>query len=171
MYFHGVKSTAHPPIIGALGHSTDCIVKQPNTSAIKIYLHSFKHVVSRWKRNSGLKQRLHLQRIKHTDIRKFKVCLVCILLFGPKIHVFRHSWANSGHLFGTQQYCINEWRDLGEIHFWQNIEIQLENTRNTKIRVHHYTEIQCENTRNTKTGCTIANAVGTGHYGVAVVEP
>ena len=31
MYFHGVKSTAHPPIIGTLGHSTDCIVKQPNT--------------------------------------------------------------------------------------------------------------------------------------------
>ena len=32
MYFHGVKSTAHPPIIGALGHSTNCIVKQPNTA-------------------------------------------------------------------------------------------------------------------------------------------
>ena len=30
MYFHGVKSTAHPPIMGALGHRTDCIVKQPN---------------------------------------------------------------------------------------------------------------------------------------------
>ena len=25
MYFLGVKSTAHPPIIGALGHSTDFI--------------------------------------------------------------------------------------------------------------------------------------------------
>ena len=30
MYFHGVKSTAHPPIIGTLGHSTNFIVKQPN---------------------------------------------------------------------------------------------------------------------------------------------
>ena len=28
MYFHGVKSTAHPPIIGLLGHSTDSVVKQ-----------------------------------------------------------------------------------------------------------------------------------------------
>ena len=25
MYFHAVKSTAHPPFIGALGHNTDCI--------------------------------------------------------------------------------------------------------------------------------------------------
>ena len=30
MYFHGVKSTAHPPIMGTLGHSTNFIVKQPN---------------------------------------------------------------------------------------------------------------------------------------------
>ena len=28
MYFHGVKSTAHPPIIGLLGYSTDSVVKQ-----------------------------------------------------------------------------------------------------------------------------------------------
>ena len=29
MYFHEVKSTAHPPIIKALGHhSTDCILKR-----------------------------------------------------------------------------------------------------------------------------------------------
>ena len=28
MYFHGVKSTAHPPIIGLLGHSTYSVVKQ-----------------------------------------------------------------------------------------------------------------------------------------------
>ena len=34
--FMGVKSTAHPPIIGALGHSTDFIAKQPNTATIKI---------------------------------------------------------------------------------------------------------------------------------------
>ena len=33
MYFHAVKSTAHPPFIGALGHSTDCIVKQSYTFA------------------------------------------------------------------------------------------------------------------------------------------
>ena len=26
MYFLELKNTAHPPIIGALGHSTDCIV-------------------------------------------------------------------------------------------------------------------------------------------------
>ena len=26
MYFHAVKSTAHPPFIGAFSHSTDCIV-------------------------------------------------------------------------------------------------------------------------------------------------
>ena len=31
MYFHAVKSTAHPPFIGALGHSTDYIVKQSYT--------------------------------------------------------------------------------------------------------------------------------------------
>ena len=31
MYFHAVKSTAHPPFIGAVGHSTDCIVKQSYT--------------------------------------------------------------------------------------------------------------------------------------------
>ena len=36
MYFHAVKSTAHPPIIGALGHSTVFIAKQPNTATIKI---------------------------------------------------------------------------------------------------------------------------------------
>ena len=41
MYFHEVKSTAHPPIIGALGHSTDFIVKEPNTATIKID-YSFK---------------------------------------------------------------------------------------------------------------------------------
>ena len=33
MYFHAVKSTAHPPFIGVLGHSTDCIVKQSYTFA------------------------------------------------------------------------------------------------------------------------------------------
>ena len=33
MYFLEVKSTAHPPIIGALGHSTHFIGKQPNRSA------------------------------------------------------------------------------------------------------------------------------------------
>ena len=38
MYFHAVKSTAHPPIIGALGRSTDYIVKQPNTEVINICL-------------------------------------------------------------------------------------------------------------------------------------
>ena len=39
MYFLVVKSTAHPPIIGALGHSTHFIVKQPNTAMVNIHLH------------------------------------------------------------------------------------------------------------------------------------
>ena len=80
MYFHGVKSTAHPPIKGALGHSTDCIVEQPNTAAYNVCLHSCKRIVSCWKRNSGLKQKLHLQTMKHTGIRKFKLTPACLLL-------------------------------------------------------------------------------------------
>ena len=40
MYFHGVKSTAHPPIIWALGRSTDFIVKHPNMATIKIYIYA-----------------------------------------------------------------------------------------------------------------------------------
>ena len=78
MYFHGVKSTAHPPIKGALGHSTDCIVEQPNTAANNICLHSCKRIVSCWKRNSGLKQKLHLQTSKHTGKRIFKICVACL---------------------------------------------------------------------------------------------
>ena len=74
MYFHGVKSTAHPPIKGALGHSTDCIVEQPNTAAYKVCLHSCKRIVSCWKRNSGLKLKLHLRTSKHTGRRIFKIC-------------------------------------------------------------------------------------------------
>ena len=73
MDFHGVKSTAHPPIIGALGHSTDFIVKQPNTAVINIYLVWCNHAVSCWKRSCRLKQQLHLQTIKHTGIRKLKL--------------------------------------------------------------------------------------------------
>ena len=87
MYFHEVKSTAHPPIIGALGHSTDCIVKQWNTTAINIYLHSCKHVVSCWKRNSGLKQKLHVQTIEHTGFRKFKIRPACLLLLLLSVNV------------------------------------------------------------------------------------
>ena len=60
MYFHGVKSTAHPPIMGTLGQGTDFIEKQPNTAVINIYLHSCQHFVSCWMSNSGLKQKLHL---------------------------------------------------------------------------------------------------------------
>ena len=44
IYFHGVKSTAHPPIIWLLGLSTDSIVKQPKTATIKIDLFSCSHV-------------------------------------------------------------------------------------------------------------------------------
>ena len=39
--FESWKNTAHPPIIGALGHSTDCIVKQPKTATIRIDLYSY----------------------------------------------------------------------------------------------------------------------------------
>ena len=60
MYFHGVKSTAHPPIMGTLGQGTDFIEKRPNTAVINIYLHSCQHFVSCWMSNSGLKQKLHL---------------------------------------------------------------------------------------------------------------
>ena len=80
MYFHAVKSTAHPPFIGAFSHSTDCIVKKNNNT----HLHLCKHVVSCWKRNSGLTQKLHLQTIKHTEN----------LMFVTK-------WSPSGYHLGT----------------------------------------------------------------------
>ena len=54
MYFLELKNTAHPPIIGALGHSTDCIVKQPKTATIKIDLYSYSPVLCCHRRNSGL---------------------------------------------------------------------------------------------------------------------
>ena len=66
MYFHAVKSTAHPPFIGALGHNTDCIVKQ-----------SFAFVQACC---VLLEEKLHLQAIKHTDIRIFNVRPACLLL-------------------------------------------------------------------------------------------
>ena len=44
MYFHAVKSTAHPPFIGALGHNTDCIVKQSLTFALQF----LDQLVSKW---------------------------------------------------------------------------------------------------------------------------
>ena len=68
MYFHAVKSTAHPPFIGALGHSTDCIVKQS-------YIFAFVQACC-----VLLEEKLHLQTIKHTDIRKFNVRPACLLL-------------------------------------------------------------------------------------------
>ena len=68
MYFHAVKSTAHPPFIGALGHSTDCIVKQSYTFA---FVQACCVL---------LEEKLHLQTIKHTDIRKFNVRPACLLL-------------------------------------------------------------------------------------------
>ena len=68
MYFHAVKSTAHPPFIGALGHSTDCIVKQSYTFA---FVQACCVL---------LEEKLHLQTIKHTDIKKFNVRLACCLL-------------------------------------------------------------------------------------------
>ena len=68
MYFHAVKSTAHPPFIGALGHSTDFIVKQSYT---------FEFVQAC---RVLLEEKLHLQTIKHTDIRKFNVHATWVLL-------------------------------------------------------------------------------------------
>ena len=40
--FESWKNTAHPPIIGALGHSINCIVKQPKTATIKFDLYSYR---------------------------------------------------------------------------------------------------------------------------------
>ena len=61
--------------LGALGQSTDFIVKQPNTVAIKIDLYLCTLLLCCRKRNSGLMQKLHVQTIKYTGIKKFEVCL------------------------------------------------------------------------------------------------
>ena len=58
MYFHAVKSTAHPPFIGALGHSNDCIVKQSYTFA---FVQACCVLLER---------KLHLQTIQHTEIKQ-----------------------------------------------------------------------------------------------------
>ena len=101
MYFHGVKSTAHPPIMGTLGHSTDFIEKRPNTAVINIYLHSCQHFVSCWKRNSGLKQKQHLRTIKHTGIRKCNVRPSCLFLL-PSGHQVATKQLPSGHQLETK---------------------------------------------------------------------
>ena len=115
MYFHGVKSTAHPPIIGALGNSTNCIVKQPNTAANNICLHSCKRIVSCWKRNSGLKQKLHLQTSKHTGRSIFKICVECLFpiflsVLCVFVEVLMWLWQNSRRVANIQ-YRYN-WEHL-----------------------------------------------------------
>ena len=102
MYFHGVKSTAHPPIMGTLGHSTDFIKKRPNTAVINIYLHSCQHFVSCWKRNSGLKQKQHLRTIKHTGIRKCNVRPSCLFLLPSGHQLETKSLGPSGHQMVTK---------------------------------------------------------------------
>ena len=47
------KTLPTPPIIGALGHSTDYIVKQTKTTTIKIDLYSYSPVLCCHKRNSA----------------------------------------------------------------------------------------------------------------------
>ena len=64
--FESWKNTAHPPIIGAFGHSTDCIVKQPKTATIKIYLYSYNPVLCCHKRNSGLSCRSYMYKQSST---------------------------------------------------------------------------------------------------------
>ena len=83
MYFHAVKSTAHPPFIGALGHSTDCIVKQSYTFA---FVQACCVLVE---------EKLHFQTIKHTDIRKFKVCPAWLLFWLLSVSVCEDcGWIN-----------------------------------------------------------------------------
>ena len=101
MDFHGVKSTAHPPIMGRLGQGTDFIEKRPNTAVINIYLHSCQHFVSCWKRNSGLKQKQHLRTIKHTGIRKCNVRPSCLFLL-PSGHQVATKQLPSGHQLETK---------------------------------------------------------------------
>ena len=97
MYFLELKNTAHPPIIGALGHSTDCIVKQPKTATIKIDLYSYSPVLCCRKRNSGLSCRSCLYKQSSTlALENFKfflhssvmVCaedLICISQISKKV--------------------------------------------------------------------------------------
>ena len=72
-------------------HTMNFIVREGGFSTYcNTHLHLCKHVVSCWKRNSGLKQKLHLQTIKHTDIREFNVC-----------HQVVSKWSPSGYHLGT----------------------------------------------------------------------
>ena len=95
MYFHGVKSTAHPPIMGTLGQGTDFIEKRPNTAVINIYLHSCQHFVSCWMSNSGLKQKLHLS----SKLALENVMFVHHVFFSYQVVT---NWKPSGHQMVTK---------------------------------------------------------------------
>ena len=77
MYFHAVKSTAHPPIIGALGHSTDFIVRQPNTATIKIdiYIYALLFCFAVRETLSDAEAACTNNQVHCTGVRKFEVCL------------------------------------------------------------------------------------------------
>ena len=64
--FQSWKNTAHPQIIGALGHRTDCIVKQPKNATITIYLYSYSPALCCHKRNSGLSCRSYMYKQSST---------------------------------------------------------------------------------------------------------
>ena len=100
MYFHGVKSTAHPPIMGTLGQGTDFIEKRPNTEVINIYLHSCQHFVSCWMSNSGLKQKLHLS----SKLALENVMFVHHVFFSyvPRCHQVATKQLPSGHQLETK---------------------------------------------------------------------
>ena len=80
--FESWKNTAHPPIIGAFGHSTDCIVKQPKTATIKIHLYSYNPVLCCHKRNSGLSCRscMYKQSLVHLVVPKLEELISRTLL-------------------------------------------------------------------------------------------
>ena len=79
--FESWKNTTHPPIIGAFGHSTDCIVKQPKTATIKIDLYSYfiqSCSVLPYEKPWAVMQKLPVQTIKYTRFRKFQVFLAFV---------------------------------------------------------------------------------------------
>ena len=77
MYFHEVKSTAHPPIIGALGHSNDCISKQAMKHNSHKYLFTFVQAccVLLEKKLWAEAEAAFTNKQAH---RKFKICLACL---------------------------------------------------------------------------------------------
>ena len=60
------KTLPTTPIIGALGHRTDCIVKQPKNATITTYLYSYSPALCCHKRNSGLSCRSYMYKQSST---------------------------------------------------------------------------------------------------------